>query len=64
MSLKEYYNKQVEIKCTNDKVFRGFVEDYIFPDENESGNESIIIRTGNEKLVEFEEKDISEIEVI
>jgi small nuclear ribonucleoprotein (snRNP)-like protein len=68
MSLKEYYDKKVMIKYINGELFKGKVEDYNFPEDNDSGNESIIIRVENGKLngklVEFEENDIKEIQVI
>ncbi len=64
MSLKRYYNKRVKIKSSTNKEYLGLVEDYTFPEDNESENESIIIRDQDNRLVEFEESDIKEIEVI
>ena len=63
MGLKQYYNKKVHIVDTSGKEWEGLVDVYVFPEDNESGNESIIIDTGSVS-VEFEESDIKEIKVI
>ena len=65
MSLKYYYEKIVNILTMNEKTFEGKVTDYFYPEDNETGKESIAIRdklSGN--LVEFQEDDIKSIEVI
>lgn len=64
MDLKKYYSDKVKILSNNGKVFIGDVFYYGFADENESGNESIIIETEDGQLVEFEEKDIRTIEIL
>lgn len=63
MSLKEFYNKKVHIVDSSGKEWEGFVDTYIHPDENESGNESIIVKTETIS-VEFEQSDIKEIKEI
>ena len=63
MNLKEYYSKKVNIVDASEKHWSGVVEDYCHPDENESGNESLIVRCGT-KLIEFELGDIKTIKVI
>lgn len=63
MSLKDFYSKKVNIVDTSGKHWTGFVEDYCFPDENDSGNESLIVRC-NAKLIEFETPDIDTINVV
>jgi len=63
MGLKQYYNKKVHIVDTSGKEWEGLVDVYVSPEDNESGNESIIVDTGSVS-VEFEESDIKEIKVI
>lgn len=65
MSLKQFYEKTVSIVAMNEKTFEGKVTHYFYPEDNETGKESIAIRdklSGN--LVEFPEDDIKSIEVI
>ena len=65
MSLKQFYDKFVSIVAINEKLFKGKVTEYFYPEDNESGKESIVIRdklSGN--LVEFPEEDIKTIEII
>lgn len=63
MSLKDYYWKKVNIESVSNGTFSGFVNEYIESEDNDSGKESIILRTEDGKLVEFEETDIRKIEV-
>ena len=68
-SLKEiglgiYSGHCVRIVDEHDKVFEGFISDYFYADDNESGNESIILENAQKSLIEFEEKDIKTITVI
>lgn len=61
-TLKEFYNKNVNITATNNKRFVGKVVEYIYPEDNESTEESIIIDdTLSGNLVEFYAKDIEAI---
>lgn len=62
MELKKYYGKKVHIVDSLGKEWKGLVDTYIYPEDNESGNESIIIDTGT-KSIEFEESDIKEINI-
>lgn len=64
MNLDQYMGKSVLILSTNGKSFSGFVDDYYSPDENESGKESIVIQTKDERYIEFTEEDIDDIEII
>lgn len=59
-----YSGHWVRIVDENDKVFEGFISDYFYADDNESGNESIVLENAYKNLVEFEEKDIKKITVI
>lgn len=61
MELKKYYNKKVHIVDSSGKEWEGLVDTYIYPEENESGNESIIVKTDTIS-VEFEQTDIGKIE--
>ncbi|MBE7718808.1 hypothetical protein [Lacrimispora indolis] len=63
MSLKEFYSKEVNIVDVSGKHWSGVAEDYCFPDENESGNESLIVRC-NARLIEFETVDIETINTV
>lgn len=68
MNLKQYEGKNVRILDIDDEIFEGFVTDYIYPGDDDTGLESIIIDCTAGKLkgkgVEFWEKDIKTIEVI
>lgn len=64
MSLSKYYNKKVKITDTNGQIFQGRVGDYIYPEDNESEVESIIVDLLDGGLYEFYPKDIKEIEII
>lgn len=63
-SLKRYYRKRVEIVDSNGRQWNGFVTDYYFPDDNESGRESILLHTPDDWHIEFEPEDIGRITVI
>ena len=63
-SIGVYSGKQVRIVALDDKVFEGYVSEYVYANDNESGNESIIIETRDGRLIEFEATDIKEIVVI
>ena len=59
MDLKTYYEKNVIISDFDGKIFYGFVDDYVYPEDNENENESIIIKTKSGDLIEFTEDDIA-----
>lgn len=63
MNLAYYYWKKVNIESVSNGTFSGFVNEYIEPEDNDSGKESIILKTEDGNLVEFEETDIRKIEV-
>lgn len=64
MELKNYYGKKVNIIATNGKSYSGTVNDYFFPEDNESGMESIVLDTYNGDIVEFTKEDIQTITII
>lgn len=64
VDLKQYYNKKVSIICSNGQTFSGTVDDFFFAEDNESGNESIILKTGSDDFYEFTEEDIERIQIL
>ena len=42
MDLKKYYGRGVVIVTDDGQTFSGVIDDYISPDDNENGKESII----------------------
>ena len=63
MDLKEYYDREVVIITDDGQIFSGFVDEYIYPEDNENEKESIILKT-KQVLVEFYEEDIKDIVVL
>lgn len=55
MKLKRFYNKKVNIVTKEEIAFSGVVTEYFYPEENESGKESIVIDSSSGNLVEFYE---------
>jgi hypothetical protein len=64
MLLKSYYGKKVNIIDADGREFNGVVDDYFFPEDNESGLESIVVKTGSGGLYEFTEETIGRITII
>lgn len=68
MKLIEYEGKKVRIVSVNNRIFEGTVSDYIYPDEDDTGLESIVLNCKKGSLsghyVEFWEADIKTIEII
>ena len=58
MKLKRFYNKKVNIVTKEGIAFSGVVTEYFYPEENESGKESIVIDSSSGNPVEFYEEDI------
>jgi hypothetical protein len=61
MNLEKYCGKNVSVLASNGKTFRGIVDDFFFADDNDSGMESIVVKTNDGEFIEFPEDDISEI---
>jgi len=61
MKLKEFYNKKVNIVTNEGTAFSGVVTEYFYPEDNESGKESIVIDSSDGDAVEFYEEDIKTI---
>lgn len=65
MKLSEYEGKKVIVETIDNKIFRGYVGDYIFPEDNDNGEESIVIDAiGKKNPVELLRSDISSISII
>lgn len=63
MKLKSYYGKNVSIKAVNGKIFSGNVDEYFYPEDNDNEEESIVLKTSNNELIEFSRNDISDITI-
>ena len=63
MKLKETFGKKIKILCLDGGAIEGRVIDYI-PTIEEDEEESIIIRNGNNVLVEIAKHEITEIETL
>ena len=63
MNLVDFCGENVKITAVNGNVYTGVVEDYIYPEDNENGKESIIVATTSKDIVEFYENDIFSIEL-
>lgn len=63
MTLKSFYGKRVTVVCDNEQTFRGVVDDYFFPEDNENGEESIILKTSDYEFIEFTSSEINEIKL-
>ena len=65
MELKQYYGKRVRIVDVDGDIFEGIATDYIYPGDDDTELESIIIDCTKGKLmgksVEFWERDIQSI---
>lgn len=64
MSLKEYYEMTVDITAVDGRSGIGKVNDYIFPEDNENGMESIIVDFPDGTAQEFYKSDIKSIRII
>ena len=62
MDLKKYYEKDIIISDFDGKTFYGFVDDYIYPEDNDNDKESIILKTKSGDLIEFTADDIAFIQ--
>lgn len=65
MDLKQYDGKRIRLISCDRKKYKGTVGDYVYPEDNENGKESIILdvdRGGGP--IEFYEEDILSIELI
>lgn len=66
MNLAKFYGLLVHVETTDGFSFNGKVNDYIEPDDNDNGQESIIVDTSpdGKHPVELFESDIERIEAL
>ena len=65
MSLKEFDGKRIVLIDTAGKEYKGIVGDYVYPEDNENGKESVILDVNRGRgPIEFYEEDIRSIELI
>lgn len=58
MKLSSFFGEQVRIVTPEGFLFNGLVGDYFFSDENETGEESIVIDMANGEAIELYESYI------
>lgn len=63
MTLKSYYGKKVTVVDVNGQTFTGKVDEYFFPEDNDNGKESIILKTTDNEFIEFTDDTIEKITV-
>lgn len=63
MQLESYCGKTVSIVDNEGHVFSGVVDDYFYPEDNDSGSESIVLKTNSGDLYEFTSEVIERITV-
>ncbi len=64
VNIRQYLDKNVCISASNGKIFFGIIDDFFYADENNLGEESIVLQTKDGKLIEFTESDILEITIM
>ena len=64
MNLLDFYESMVEIIGTDGRKAIGKVSDYVYPEDNENGKESIIVDFPDGTAQEFYEEDIKSISAI
>lgn len=61
MKLVNFYGRNVTVILTDGSSVTGTVSDYVFPEDNENGKESIIIDTNSGEIIELYEHDMFSI---
>ncbi len=61
MDLRSYEGEYVSVLCSDGEKIKGFVTDYIFPEDNEPEGVESIILDGNLELTKEEIAGISKI---
>lgn len=64
MKLIEFYDCTVDITGTDGRTAVGRVNDYVYPEDNENGKESIVVDFPDGTAQEFFEEDIEKIVII
>lgn len=63
MKLVNFYGRNVIVILTDGSYITGTVSDYVYPEDNENGEESIIIDTNSGEIIELYEHDMLSISV-
>ena len=61
MKLVNFCGRNVTVILTDGSAVTGTVSDYVFPEDNENGKESIIIDTNSGEIIELYEHDMFSI---
>lgn len=61
MNLQTYYGKNVTVFTTDGQAFTGRVDDYFYPEDNENGEESIVLNTVAREFIEFSGSEVVKI---
>lgn len=64
MNLLDFYDCYVDITGKDGRSGIGKVSDYVYPEDNENGKESIVVDFPDGTAQEFYEEDIERIAVI
>lgn len=64
MKLLDFYDCYVDITGKDGRSAVGKVSDYVYPEDNENGKESIVVDFPDGTAQEFYEEDIKRISVI
>ena len=64
LMLKMLYGKEVMLDTIGGQVFIGRVVDYFFPEDNEHGKESIVLKTKDNDHIELTEETIEKIDIV
>ena len=64
MEFKILYGKKIQIYTVDREYYFGIVDECFDAEDNESGEESFLLRCKDGSLVEFSEEDIVEIREI
>lgn len=61
--LKRILGKRVRITCVDMEFYVGIADDYVYADNNYNGKAGLIIETSDNRLIEFYEDEVLEIEL-
>ena len=61
LSLRSFFGKKVTIIDENGNVFFGTVDDYFYPEDNDDGEESIVLSISDSEPIEFRRASIEKI---
>lgn len=65
MNLRQYDSKRVRLTDTDGKVYEGYVGDYIFAEDNDPEEESLVLDIEGERYpTEFLAHEIADVQII